>query len=494
MKLSQLIQNLPFSEKRNFSEVEITGLAFNSKQVKPGNLFIAIVGLQADGHDFISQAINNGAAALVVEREVPILKGIPLFRVNNSRAALSRLASLWFGEPSRGLKIIGVTGTNGKTTICCLLEALLNGAGLSTGRIGTIGYHYLGQKNSLQMTTPESTEIQRILKEMKDKGVGHIVMEVSSHAVDMHRVDDVVFDMALFTNLTPEHLDYHKSMELYFESKKRLFTQLLSKEEGLKKAIINAEDPYGLRLIDLLSDIPIWSYSTKAQSKWDLFIEEWHSTLEGMEGTLHTPEGVASFSSPLIGSFNVSNILAATGAGLSLGVPLKSIVQTLKNFSQIPGRLERVPNDKGLNIFVDYAHTPDALKNVLTSLRELEPTKIITVFGCGGDRDPSKRPIMGREVARFSERAIVTSDNPRTENPIKIIEDILPGIQEGGMTLGKECLIEPDRRQAIQLALKNAQRGEVLLIAGKGHEDYQILGSQRIHFDDREVVLELLGN
>lgn len=490
MKLTKLVENLVFLEKRHFAEQDITGISVNSQTVQKGNLFVAISGTRMDGHDFIGEALKKGAVALVVEREVSVPKDIPVFRVSQSRLSLSCLVAQWYGHPSEKLKVIGVTGTNGKTTICCMLENLLNDAGKKAGRIGTIGYHYFGQKKQLNLTTPEPTEIHRILREMVDQGVEEVLMEASSHAVDMHRVENIPFDIAIFTNLTPEHLDYHKSMELYFESKKRMFTQLLPKGKGLKRAIINAEDPYGLKLIYLLADQDVWAFTTKAQSKWDFFIENWHSDLNGLHGTIHTPVGVKKFSSPLIGVFNLSNILAATAAAISLDVPLASIVKSLKSFSDVPGRLERIPNPKGLHIFVDYAHTPDALKNVLRSLRELDPPKITTVFGCGGDRDPLKRPIMGREVARFSDRAIVTSDNPRTEDPQKIIDEILPGIQEGGMNLGQDCLVEANRRQAIEKALELAQPGEVILVAGKGHEDYQILGTKKIHFDDREVIRE----
>jgi UDP-N-acetylmuramoyl-L-alanyl-D-glutamate--2,6-diaminopimelate ligase len=282
------------------------------------------------------------------------------------------------------------------------------------------------------------------------------------------------------------------TMELYFESKKKLFTLLLPRGGGLNRAIINADDLYGQKLLEIIKDAPVWTYSTKAQSKWDLFAREWHSDLNGMKGILCTPAGEMPFASPLIGNFNLSNLLAAVGAVLQYQVPLKSIVATLKDTSQVPGRLERIPNRKGVHVFVDYAHTPDALKKVLQALREAEASKIITVFGCGGDRDRTKRPIMGREVARFSEMAVVTSDNPRTEDPEKIIQEILPGIEEGGMKVGQECWVEPDRRQAIQWAIEKAKKGDVVLIAGKGHEDYQILGTQKIHFDDREVARDAL--
>lgn len=493
MNLSELIQSLPFLEKRHYSDCDITGIAFDSRRVLPGNLFVAIPGTQVDGHDYVPKALEKGAKALVLEKTVATPSHVPTFRVENSRKALSRLSAYWFGHASRDMRVIGITGTNGKTTICSLLESFFNAQGWKAGRIGTIGFHFGNKEGTLQHTTPESLEIQGLLHDMKAAQVQYVAMEVSSHAIDLHRADDIHFDQAIFTNLTPEHLDYHKSMELYFESKKKLFTLLLPEGGGISRSIINADDPYGQKLLELIKDEPLWTYSTHSQSKWDLFPKNYRSSLSGLEGKISTPAGDLEFHTSLIGTFNLSNLLAATGAAVGRGVELKSIAKALKDFQQVPGRLERIENKHGLHIFVDYAHTPDALKNVLQTLRELDPPRIITVFGCGGDRDRTKRPIMGREVARFSEVAVVTSDNPRTEAPEKIIGEILPGIQEGGMTVEKECQVEPDRRKAIALALNEAKSGDVVLIAGKGHEDYQILGTKRIHFDDRETAREILG-
>lgn len=473
--------------------MEITGIAFDSREVQPGNLFIAIPGTQVDGHDFVPNALKGGAVALILEKALASPASVPTFRVENSRKALSRLSAYWNGHPSRDMHLIGVTGTNGKTTICYLLESILNEAGLAAGRMGTIGYHYQNRSGVLKHTTPESLEIHALLGEMRKAQVECVAMEVSSHAIDLNRVDDIFFDQAIFTNLTPEHLDYHKSMELYFESKKKLFTLLLPQGGGISRSIINGDDPFGQKLLEVIKDEPTWSYSCLKQSKWDLFPKEFESSLNGLTGKISTPAGDLDFQTPLIGHFNLANILAATGAALGKGVALKSIARALAGFRQVPGRLERIANPQGIHVFVDYAHTPDALKNVLKTLRDLDPPNIITVFGCGGDRDQSKRPIMGREVARFSDLAIVTSDNPRTESPDKIIEDILPGIQEGGMKVGVDCQIEADRHRGIALGISQAKPGDVVLIAGKGHEDYQILGQQRIHFDDREIARQILG-
>ncbi|MCC7344517.1 MAG: UDP-N-acetylmuramoyl-L-alanyl-D-glutamate--2,6-diaminopimelate ligase [Deltaproteobacteria bacterium] len=492
MKLSQLIQDLPFLEKRHFADVEIAGLSSHSGEVKPGFLFVAIHGTKIDGHHFIDNALERGAAALVVEREVPVAKKVPVFKVQNSRASLSRLAARWHGDPTKEIPVVGVTGTNGKTTITYLLGAIFQAAGKTPGILGTIGCRYNGINLPNAHTTPESIEIQRLFREMKTAGVDAVAMEVSSHAVDMRRVEDVFFDVGVFTNLTPEHLDYHKSMELYFESKKRLFLQLLPRGKGPKRAVLNADDRYGMKLIDAVKEVPVWTYSTMAQSKWDFYAREWRSDLSGTQAVIATPQGVAEFRSPLIGAFNLSNILAAAAAAAALEIPLETIARAVAAFDGVPGRLERIENDKGIHVFVDYAHTPDALKNVLGALQNLNPPKILTVFGCGGDRDRAKRPIMGREVARLSNVAVVTSDNPRTEDPQKIIGEILPGVEEGGMTPGRDAFVEPDRKAAIEKAIAMAKPGEVVLIAGKGHEDYQILGTEKVHFDDRETAREAL--
>lgn len=488
MKLSDLVENLPFLEKRYFHDLEIQGIASHSKEVKPGFLFVAIYGTLVDGHQFIKEALQAGAIAVLVEKEVAVPKHIPLFRVQDSRAALSHLAARWHDHPSRHFPVIGVTGTNGKTTITYLLEHILKKSGKSPAVMGTIQTRFAGREWSSSHTTPESLHIQGNLAEMLASGVEALVMEVSSHAVDMRRVEDIAFDAVIFTNLTPEHLDYHKTMELYFEAKKRLFVQLLPRGKGPIRSIINVDDRYGLKLAEALENRSVWTYSTRAQSKWNFFVKQWHSDLNGMAGIIATPGGDIAFRSPLIGGFNLSNLLAAVAGALTLGVDPQTIVAALADFPGVPGRLERISNCRGVHVFVDYAHTPDALRNVLSALKQLDPPKIYTIFGCGGDRDRSKRPMMGREVARLADVAIVTSDNPRTENPQKIIEEILPGIEEGGMMLGKDCQVEIDRQTAIESAIAKAQSGEVVLIAGKGHENYQILGTQKIHFDDREVA------
>lgn len=491
---------MPFVEKRHFRELTMTGLSFDSRRVQPGHLFVAIPGLTLDGHQFIGEAIKRGATAVVIEREVAVPPEVPVFKVCNARQALSHLSAQWWGHPSEKLHVTGITGTNGKTTICFLLEAILNHSGLKAGRMGTIGYAYQDIQGELTHTTPEADEIHRLLFEMLQAKVSHVVMEASSHAIDLNRCDDVAFDQAIFTNLTPEHLDYHKSMELYFESKKRLFTQLLPQSPKETRAILNIQDPYGKKLQEILTEQKIssalWTFSTHKPDSEDVpadfYPEDWHFDISGLQAKLHSPQGSFAIASPLIGMHNLANIIAASAAALSAQVSLKHIQETLLELKKIPGRLERVENDQDIHVFVDYAHTPDALKNVLATLRSLGQHKIITVFGCGGDRDRDKRPLMGKEVGLFSDQAIVTSDNPRTEDPEKIIADILPGMEEAGMHKAKDYQVVPERRQAIIQALTQAQAGDVVLIAGKGHENYQIQGTKKVPFDDREIVKEVL--
>jgi len=493
MKLSSLIQDLPITEKRHFADLEITGISSHSAQVRPGNLFVAVFGARADGHAFIGDALERGATALVVEKEVSVPQHLPIFRVKDSRAGLSRLAATWYDHPSDKIPVVGVTGTNGKTTITYLLQYILQVAGKNPGVIGTLGYRYGKVLKPTSHTTPDAQEVQRILSEMVENHADIALMEVSSHAIDLRRVEDVRFDAGIFTNLTPEHLDYHKSMELYFESKKRLFRELLGKGKGVKRAILNADDAYGMKVIDLPPPTDFWTYSAKPQSKWNVFVRSWRSDLNGISAQISTPAGDGEFHSPLIGGFNLSNILAAIGTALSLEIPLPTILKAVEDFAGVPGRLERIPNRKGIHVFVDYAHTPDALKNVLRALKELDARRVISLFGCGGDRDRAKRPIMGREVARLSDQAIVTSDNPRTEDPQQIISEILPGVEEGGMSVGKDCVVEVDRRRAIHQAIAMAGAGDVVLIAGKGHEDYQIIGTEKRPFDDRAVARRVLA-
>jgi UDP-N-acetylmuramoyl-L-alanyl-D-glutamate--2,6-diaminopimelate ligase/murE/murF fusion protein len=394
------------------------------------------------------------------------------------------------------LTLIGITGTNGKTTVAYLVERILQTAGYEVGVIGTINYRYSDKTFSNPMTTPEALDLQRILAEMLRHGVTHAVMEVSSHAIELYRVKNCQFDLAVFTNLSQDHLDFHGNMESYWQSKKKLFTEYLAKasKKGKAAAVINFDDSRGRELADILA-MPV--VKTGAHKSSDIRAEGIQCTLNGTAGKVATPEGSFDFKTPLVGVHNVENILNATGVGTVLNIALPTIKGGLESLSAIPGRLERIENDLGRYVYVDYAHTPDALKNAIWALKEIAPARIICVFGCGGDRDKEKRPLMGEIVSELCDLAIVTSDNPRTEDPLTIIEQILPGIiKHGGIEYSSQNLqggfedkgyvVEPDRRRAIELGIVASRTHDAVLIAGKGHETYQIIGKNTIDFDDRE--------
>jgi UDP-N-acetylmuramyl-tripeptide synthetase len=424
----------------------------------------------------MGQAMARGAAAILAEK-APDACTIPLFLVTDSRKALALAAAAFYGFPSASLHLTGVTGTNGKTSTTYLIEAIFTEAGLRTGVIGTINIRYAGQVLDNPMTTPESLHIQRILADMKGAGVTHVIMEVSSHAVDLDRIVGLSFDTGVFTNLSQDHLDYHDTMDRYFDCKARFFTDHLAAaaQSGKQvKAVINLADPRGRDLKDRLA-LPVL---TTGGPDADVTLDNAVLDIRGIRGTLVTPSGSVAIDSSAIGAHNLENILSAAAAALAAGVSLDAIARGVRSFT-VPGRLERVDNDRGFHVFVDYAHTPDGLLNVLRTLKPLTAGRLITVFGCGGDRDRTKRPKMGAIAETWSDVCIVTSDNPRTEHPNAIIDQIREGMTQNGH------LIEPDRRRAIGLAIATARPGDAILIAGKGHETYQILNTGTIDFDDR---------
>jgi UDP-N-acetylmuramoyl-L-alanyl-D-glutamate--2,6-diaminopimelate ligase len=388
--------------------------------------------------------------------------------------------------------VVGVTGTNGKTTTTYLLEAILTEAGMAPAVVGTVNYRFGAAVHLAPHTTPEAVELLEQVAQFHAAGARSLVMEVSSHALDQHRADGIRFQVGVFTNLTPEHLDYHGDMDRYFASKLRLFKELLPANGG--RAAINIDDAYGARLAALLPNALTCGRSAQA----GIHPEQLAVTLDGIHGVVTTPAGPVRLDSPLLGDYNVENLLGAIGGAVALGLPLPVIERGLAQAAAVPGRLERVDNDRGAVALVDYAHTGDALDRVLQALQALEPARIITVFGCGGDRDPRKRPVMGEVTARRADIAIVTSDNPRTEDPLQIIEQIRGGVvtvharewtqAEALAGNGRGYLVIPDRRAAIRFAVSLLRPNDVLLVAGKGHEDYQILGTTRIHFDDREEL------
>lgn len=512
---------------------QVTGLACDSGRVAGGSVFFAVPGARVDGHDFVPQAVARGAVAVVVERKPESEKATTWVRVASVRRAMGRWAAHYHDYPSRRLTLVGVTGTNGKTTVTYLLESIFVAAGMVPGVIGTINYRYQGKVFPALHTTPESVELQNLLAQMLRAGVKSVAMEVSSHALAQERVRGMDFDVAIFTNLSRDHLDFHGDMERYFLSKSRFFTDYLKESAKAKKvAVIHGQDPRGEELAARARDLGLEVLTYGRNPSWDVHPVTVESGLDGHKGRIRVKDRELAFSSRLIGEANLENILGAVTAGCALGVSAASVAEGVARCESVPGRLERVPNRLGIPVFVDYAHTPDALERVLLALRELmrrsefrvssseskpetRNSKLICLFGCGGDRDRGKRPLMGEIAARLSDLVVLTSDNPRTEDPSKILEEIEVGVRKTGMSkfqisnlksqienskskienlkLGKGYCVEADRRAAIRAALGLARPGDLVLIAGKGHEDYQILGSKRIHFDDREVVTEELG-
>jgi UDP-N-acetylmuramyl-tripeptide synthetase len=502
MKLSWLLKNIT-SVSASLANIRISTIHYRAQEVLPNGLFVAIRGLKADGHDFIEQAVEQGATAVIVERhDLPQKIGNAIvIPVTNSRMALSCLASRFYNHPSRKLVLIGITGTNGKTTTAYLIEYMLLEAGFKVGVIGTINYRFCGKIFPNPMTTPESLDLHRILSEMESSGVTHVVMEVSSHAIDQNRVAHCEFNVGVFTNLTQDHLDYHQNMDKYWACKKHFFTTLLPNISWHKHpvAVINHNDDKGKEIGGTLG---LQEIATGLAARHSVHPKKVKMSLAGISGIIQTPHQSFAFQSHMVGRFNLENILNAVGTATALNLPSKTIQLALETFPGVPGRLEPIVNTYQRFVFVDYAHTPDALYNVLKTLKETavsndHPTgKLICVFGCGGDRDPYKRASMGTIAQRYSDLAIITSDNPRTEPPLQIIEHILNGIEtsadRNGQTKNRAqemkvqgIMVEPDRKRAILLAMQVSSRGDTIVIAGKGHEAYQIMGHRKILFDDR---------
>ena len=465
---------------------EVSGIAYRSDRVQPGDAFFCVVGMTSDGHSFAQDAIDRGAKVLVVQRKVYLADATDVTEivVKDTRKAMAAAAANFYDHPSRNLALVGITGTNGKTTTTYLVEHIARVAGKRTGVIGTVGIRIGDAAEKSAHTTPESPDLQQLFARMRDARCDVVAMEVSSHALDLDRTWDTAFAVTAFSNLTQDHLDYHHTFEAYFEAKARLF----SKDYPAKR-VICIDDKWGKELLRRCSvaedSVVTTGFDPSAQiHPVDVQYAPTHTTVTlDVRGSLHT------FDYPLVGRFNVENIMCAFGIGLQLGFPAGVIVEALEEAPQIPGRLERVsaPNTGGVSVFVDYAHTPDALEKALASIMALTPGRTICVFGCGGDRDASKRPIMGR-AALAADHAVVTSDNPRTEDPQAIIEDIVSGMGSGA----DRFEVEADRRAAIARAIAQAKAGDSILIAGKGHEDYQLVGDRVLSFDDRIVAAEEL--
>jgi len=481
VKLGELAGRIPGAVLAGAGDVEIAAVTHDSRRAGPGSLFVAIRGLTADGNDFVEAALKRGAAA--VASEAAPRGGAPWLVVPDAREALAILSAAVLGEPAESLELVGVTGTNGKTTTTYLIDAALRAAGRKVSLLGTIQYRIGERLAEAVRTTPESSDLQGLFREMVDAGSRYAVLEVSSHSLALKRVHGCRFRVAVFTNLTRDHLDFHGDMDSYFAAKRVLFDTLL-REDG--HAIVNAEDDRAAELVRLARG-RVWTYATDRDA--DLRAEGIVLSLEGTRFRALTPAGALDVETPLLGRFNAENILAALGAALALGLPAEDALRGIESVAQIPGRLERVSTGQDFTVVVDYAHTDDALRNLLETVRDLGPRRVITVFGCGGDRDRTKRPLMGAVASRLSDVAIVTSDNPRSEPPEAILEDIQRGM---GRQSRAEHHAIVDRREAIARGLELAGPGDVVVVAGKGHETYQVLRDRTIPFDDRQVVRDLL--
>ncbi|NIA18866.1 MAG: UDP-N-acetylmuramoyl-L-alanyl-D-glutamate--2,6-diaminopimelate ligase [Xanthomonadaceae bacterium] len=489
ISLNQLLDGNFVISRSGDADLLITGVTSDSRQVVSGNLFVAVSGTIVDGHHFIDEAWQRGASVVVLDNremferyKTSLAAHQILCLVQNSHRILARLAACWYGFPARSLVMIGVTGTNGKTTISYLLEHLLSHAGYRVGVISTVNYRFAGTQQPASHTTPGPEELHALLRRMVDAGADCCVMEVSSHALVQERVYAIPFSIVVFTNLSHEHLDYHQKMESYFQAKKLLFTGLNT--DAFK--VINGDDIWGRRLLDEVK-FPKFSYGLQGGAEFRA--EKLEFSSRGTTFMIEAKGNAWECHSPLIGRYNVANVLAALVVARHLGGEMERLLTEMTYFQQVPGRLQRVTNQLKIHIFVDYAHTPDALEKVLTALRECTMAgRLLTLFGCGGDRDRQKRPEMGRIAQHYSDLVVVTSDNPRHEDPERIIAEIL-----AGMTRSSAVVVERDRRRAIAEIIAASQPGDLILIAGKGHESYQQIGDEKFPFDDVQVVKEMLA-
>lgn len=474
-------------------EKEALDITHDSRRVRPGVVFVALRGFHADGHRFIPDAIERGAVAIVAEHgHGHDSTAVPVITVKDSREALALLARAFFRRPSERLKLVGITGTNGKTTTSYITKSIIEADGQLVGLIGTIDYRIGTKVYPAPNTTPESVELQRLLHEMVEAGASYCVMEVSSHALELGRTRGCVFEAGAFTNLSPDHLDFHKDMDSYFRAKLKLFTGLGAD----KTAVVNIDDVRSKEIIRMTkARVLTFGMSDEADVRP---VGKIQHGIDGISFRMKTPRGIVDVKSALIGKHNVYNILAAAGLGISLGLGLDTISRGIKEMKQVPGRMERIDEGQDFGVVVDYAHTEDALMRLIEAVRDAASGRVITVFGCGGDRDRTKRPNMGRAAIEGSDLVIVTSDNPRTEDPLLIIADIEAGMREKGVRIENidlenlskadktPYMVIPDRRSAIEAAIKAARKGDVVVLAGKGHEDYQIIGNEKLHLDDRE--------
>jgi len=488
MPLARVLRGLEVSEQRvvtRHGDREISGIAYDSRRAAPGYLFVAIQGEKTDGNLFVAEAVARGAAAVLSEQPRPpeLPEVFPWIQVGNARRSLAHSSANFFGRPADVLKLIGVTGTNGKTTTSYLMDSILQAAGCKSGLLGTIGYRVMEEIRPATHTTPESLELQGFLAEVVRHGGTHAVLEASSHSLAMERLWGCPFAVAIFTNLTRDHLDYHKTFEDYFAAKRRLF-------EGLGTApplaaVINRDDPYGRQLAGLAQRTITYGLESGA----DITTRKASASISGIELVAETPLGKIEIRSRLAARINVYNILSAIGAAVALDLSPEIIAAGISQLASVPGRFELINEGQPFLVVVDYAHTDDALRNLLATAKEFNPSgRIITLFGCGGDRDRAKRPLMGEAAGRLSDVVVLTSDNPRSEDPLLIINDAIVGVQR----TEAKCLVEANRKRAIEIALDQARPGDLVLLAGKGHETTQVMRDRTIEFDDRAIARGLL--
>jgi len=490
--LRELTKALPMAMTEGENEISVRGLAYNTAHVKAGFVFFCLEGNKFDGHDFIPEAIKAGAAAIVMEKDREV-RGAAKVLVPNVRSAMAVISQQFYGSPGDRLRLLGVTGTNGKTTTTHLIEALLAGQGFKTGLLGTNKYLIDGESYPSLATTPEAPDLQKFLHLMVEREVDYGVMEVSSHALELGRVSGCDFDIAVLTNITTDHLDFHKTFERYLAAKGKLFSQLggnFFKGNKPRFAVLNSDDP-NIDYFKRQSTVQIVTYGIDNSA--DIKAEEINIDAKGISYSLRTPWGNERFSLQMAGRFNVYNALAATTVALLEGLPLALIKNILEGIPGVKGRFERVDLGQDFAVIVDYAHTPDGLEKVLQTAREMVQGKIITIFGCGGDKDREKRPVMGAIAATHSDYSILTSDNPRSEDPWQIIEEVEAGLRKIKGS-GSGYSVQPERYEAIKLGIELARPGDMVIIAGKGHEDYQIIGDSTFPFNDRQVATEIIKN
>ena len=472
MKLRKLLQGIKY-KKAVFidEEKEIEHICYNSKDIKKGDIFVAIRGFKNDGNAFIPEALKNGAYAVVTENCYRC--DFPCIEVEDARRALSRLSANYFSHPSKKLNVVGITGTNGKTTTSFLVVSMFKQIA-KAGLIGTTGYFYDGIRKEAPVTTPESLDLQRLLYDMLKRGISYVSMEASAHGITLHRLQDVEFRVKVFTNISQDHLDFYKSMEDYARAKLSFF-------DRETKAVVNMDDRWG-KEIEKRTNVTTYGFDRRC----DIHPVSFVSDIHGIKADILTPLGKISINSPLVGDYNLYNIMACIGVGLCMDIEPEVIAKGIADLDGVPGRMEHLFS-KGVDFFIDYAHTPDALKNALSALKKIKKNRLIVVFGAGGNRDREKRPIMGKVASELSDLIVLTSDNPRDEEPQAIINDIMCGIEDR-----KKAIVEPDRENAIKIVVDMAREGDAVLIAGKGHETYQIIGKKKDLFNDKEKLKEVL--